>query len=279
MTGIGASRSWHIDADSLRRWVDGVAGPLVSASVEQHVLRCAQCRADVARLVDQAPLAAVWDNVLSAVEVRRVGFIQRLLVRVGLSPSDSLLIGAAGTYRVAWLAGVVAVLCFAVLAALFAHDGGVGLFLIAAPLAPVAGVAAAYGPSADPAFETVQAAPYALVRLIALRSMSVLIACVPLTVMAGLLLPTASSVAVAWLLPAVGFIVSVLTASAWVDPVLAALVVAVGWISCVLLAVRGGDPLVLFAPSAVLAYLVLLVVAGLILLHRLIGSAPSWRLR
>ena len=36
---------------SLRGWVDGDAGPLVSVSVEQHVLRCAHCRGQVAGLV------------------------------------------------------------------------------------------------------------------------------------------------------------------------------------------------------------------------------------
>ena len=79
-------------------------------------------------------------------------------------------------------------------------------------------VAVAYGPSSDPSYETVVAAPFAMVRLVLLRTLSVLVTSVPLVVVTGLVLPTSPIVAVAWLLPAAGFIAVVLTASNWVDP-------------------------------------------------------------
>ncbi|MGZ4614425.1 MAG: hypothetical protein ACXV4A_02590 [Actinomycetes bacterium] len=273
-----ASGSWHVDPDSLRSWVDGEAGSVVSVSVEQHVLHCALCRGAVAGMLPDT-LRPSWDDVLAAVEVPRRGPIERLLVRLGVSHSDSLVVSSAPTLRVAWLAGTIGVLFFAVLAASLAHEGGLGLFLMVAPLIPVTGVAAAYGPSSDPSYEAVVAAPYAMVRLVLLRTVSVLVTSVPLVVAAGLLLPTSPLAAVAWLLPSAGFIAVVLTASNWVDPAHAAATVGVGWIATVAWAARTGDPMAVFAPAALVTYLAVLGVAVLTLLHRLLSATPSWSLR
>ena len=278
MSSETASGSWHVDAQSLRSWVDGSAGSLVSVSIEQHVLHCAHCREEVAALVP-ATERPPWDDVLAAIEVPRPGPTERVLVRLGLSHSDSIVVSSAPTLRVAWLLGTIGVLLFVVTAAVLAHDGGLGLFLIAAPLIPVTGVAAAYGPSSDPSYETVLVSPYAMVRLIMLRTVSVLFTSVPLVIVGGLFLPASPLVAVAWLLPAAGFIAVVLTTSNWVDPTYAAAVVAGGWVTAVVWAVRTGDPLAVFAPAAMGAYLVILAVSVFTLLHRLFSSTPSWRLQ
>jgi hypothetical protein len=279
MTDSTSPRSWHVDAETLRTWVAGVAGPSVSMSVEQHLMRCAVCRASAEPLVPVEPLTSIWDDVLSAIEAPQRSRSERLMVRLGVAPSDARLITSTVALRAAWIAGSIAVLFFTVLAALFAHDGGLSLFLAAAPLIPVVGVAVAYGPSSDPAYEAVLASPYPMVRLMLLRTSFVLVTTVPIVVLAGLLLPTSAVVAVAWLLPAAGFVAVVLTASSWVDPVHAAIAVAVGWVTAVAWAVRSGDPLMLFVPQAVIAYLALAAVAALIFIHRLHSKSPSWRLR
>jgi hypothetical protein len=256
-----------------------MAGPVMSVSVEQHVLQCAQCRAEVAGLVPATDLQPVWENVLAAVELPRPGLAERLLMRLGLSPSDSMVIASAVTLRVAWLTGMIGVLCFVVLGGLLAHQGGVALFLMAAPLLPVASVAAAYGPASDPSYEAVQVAPYAMIRLVLLRTVSVLVTSVPLVVVAGLLLPTSAIVAVAWLMPAIGFIAVVLTASAWVNPDHAATAVGIGWLAAVAWAIHAGNPFAVFDPAAIVVYTVLFAVAAMILLLQLLGRTPSWRLR
>jgi hypothetical protein len=242
------------------------------------VLKCAHCRDQVAALVPES-IRPPWDDVLAAIEVPRPGLAQRLFVHLGLSESDSKVASSAPTLRVAWLLGTMGVLLFVVLTAVLAQEGGLGLFLMLAPLIPVTGVAAAYGPSSDPSYETVAAAPFAMVRLILLRTLSVLVTSVPLVVIAGLLMPSSPLVAVAWLLPAAGFIAVVLTASNWVDPAHAAVAVGVGWVAFVFWAVRIDDPLAVFAPMAIGAYLAILVCAVLALLYRLFGATPSWRLR
>ncbi|HYN73062.1 MAG TPA: hypothetical protein VES60_11215 [Nakamurella sp.] len=76
--------------------MDGVAGQLSGVSVEQHVVRCADCRAAVAALVPERPLQLVWAKVLADVEVPRAGLAQRLLHRLGVKTSDSLVIASAG---------------------------------------------------------------------------------------------------------------------------------------------------------------------------------------
>jgi len=278
MSNETPARVWHVDPEALQGWVDGAAGPLVSVSVEQHVQRCAHCQAAVTELLP-ATLRSSWDDVLTAVEVPRPGLVHRVLLKLGLSHSDSLIVASGPTLRVPWILGTIGVLCFVLLATIYADMNAPGLFLLVAPLIPLAGVAAAYGPAADPSYEAVLTSPYPMVRLALLRTVSVLTTSVPLVIGAGLLLPTSTLVAVAWLLPAAGFIAVVLTASNWVEPSYAAVAVGAGWFGAVLLAVRDGDPTAVLAPAALAIYLAMLGVAALTMLLRLLGTTPSWRLR
>ena len=195
-----------------------------------------------------------------------------------MSESDALVVTSAAALRAAWFAAVIGVLAFTVFGAIVAGDG-ISFFLFGAPLIPVAGVAAIYGPSSDPAYELAVAAPYVMFRLVLLRTAAVLATSVPLVVGAGLLLPASTTVAVAWLLPATAFIAAVLTASIWVDPLHAAGAIASGWFVVIVLAVRHGNPLDIFGPNALIAYLVVFAVAAAVLVQRLLGAAPSWRLR
>jgi hypothetical protein len=267
--------TWHVDAESLRRWVDGLAGPVMGVSVEQHVLHCPTCQAEVARQVPAAPLELVWDSVLAEVEVPRAGRVERLLARCGLTGADALVLCSAMALRLEWLAAVIMVLSFAVVATLLGPDGGVALFLAVAPLVPVAGVAAAYGPTVDTLYELELAAPYAMLRLVLLRTATVLTTSVPVTVVAGLLLPAPRLVAVEWLLPAAGFVAVVLAASIWVEPLVAAGGVAVGWLTIVTVAARLDDPLTVLEPVALIGYLGLALIAGLIIVRRLRGPLTS----
>ena len=272
------TNSWHVDDDALRAWVDGSAGSLTSVSVEQHLMRCEQCRTAVAVLVPTEPLVDTWEGTLATVETPRAGLLERLLRRLGASTADSMVLSAATALRAAWLAGTIIALGLAVVGPLITGSDGQLLFLVIAPLIPVAGVALAYGPGADPAYEAVLVAPYAMVRLILLRTALVLTTSVPLVVGAGLLLAMPSWLAVACLLPAAGFVALVLTASSWIEPEPAAGIVAAGWLLVVVWAQRVGDPLVLFSAPAVTGYLVAAVAGSLVFAVRTLGRTPAWRL-
>jgi hypothetical protein len=270
--------TWHASEATLRAWVDGATGALASTSVEQHVVQCASCRATVAELVPAAPIEAGWEPILAAVEQPRRTLLERGLDRLGVAPSDTLVIATAPVLRTAWVAGLTAVLSFALVAALAGGDGALVLFLAVAPLIPVIGVAVAYGPAADPSYESVLVTPYPMIRLVLLRTAAVLVTSVPLTVGAGLLLPMSGGTAVAWLLPAAGFTAGVLTASTWVDPENAAVAIGLGWVAAVAWAARTGDPLVVLGPIAMAGYLLMLAVGLAILARRALAATPPWRL-
>jgi len=205
--------------------------------------------------------------------------VERFLLRIGLSPADTMIVATAPRILVAWFTGLVCVLGFTFVAReVGGQDGMLVAFLVAAPLLPVIGVALAYGPGADPAYEAVLAAPYRMFRLILLRSAAVLAVALPLIVAVGLLLPISTTAAVAWLLPAAGFVVAVLVVSAWVNPEYAAAAIAAAWVGAVAWSVRDGDPLAVVAPLSMLGYAVLLAAAGVILVSRVVTASPSWRL-
>jgi hypothetical protein len=264
--------TWHVDASTLGAWVEGRSGPVTSASVEQHLVRCEQCRAAVADLVPVEDVPGAWDDVLAEV-AGGAGLVERVLVRLGLQAGDAVVVGAAPVLRIAWAVGLAAVLGFILVASIAGHDRGLALFLALAPLVPVAGVAAAYGPSADPSYELALAAPYRMIRLVLLRSAAVLLTAVPITIAAGLL-PLDGATAVAWVLPSLAFTLVVLGAGSWVDPWAAAVAVGAGWVAAVAVSARLGDALAVLAPTALVGYAALVVAGALIL----VLGTPAWRL-
>ena len=143
------------------------------------------------------------------------------------------------------------------------------VFLLAAPLIPVAGVALAYGPDIDPAYEASVVAPFPGGRLLLLRTAAVLGACLPLLGLAGVLIPGRGWASVAWLLPALAFTALVLAASTWIRPLVAATGVAVAWVCVVGAGALAGDPATVLAPTLLLAYTVLGVVSVMVLSRRL----------
>jgi hypothetical protein len=271
--------TWHTSETALRAWVDGTCGPVLGASVEQHVLRCTECRAQVADLVPAAPIAAGWEAVLSAVEVPSPSIADRWLQRAGLSPADALILATAPRVLAAWFACLLGLLGFTFVARdVGGQDGALVAFLLLAPILPVAGVALAYGPGADPSYEVVLASPYRMFRLILLRTVAVLVTALPIIASVGLLLPISTTAALAWLLPALGFTVAVLGVGTWIRAEYAATAIAAAWVASVAWSVRADDPLALVAPLSMLAYALVLVCGAAVLAGRLVGAGPPRRL-
>ena len=75
---------WHLDDDTLRRYVERADSLAEGASVEQHLLSCDPCRVRV-NAVASAPelsvidLAMVWDRTRDAIEVPQPSFFERVL--------------------------------------------------------------------------------------------------------------------------------------------------------------------------------------------------------
>ena len=261
--------TWHLDQDLARRYAGGSLGTVLVASVEQHLMSCGDCRSLLDPLVDTARLGAVWDEVIERVARHRPTLVERVLHRLGMHESTARLVAATPALRGAWLAATTLVLGLALAAAYVSPDGAAA-YLAVAPLLPVAGVAMAYGPEADPAYEVAAAAPYSQLRLLALRSLVVVSATLVPAAVAGVLLPGAPILALAWLLPALALTASTVALSTRVRPQLAAAVLAAGWAA---LSLRGlldrRDPLAATSAPVLWACAVALAVAvGVLVVRR-----------
>jgi hypothetical protein len=272
--------SWHLD-DRLRAdYVSGRLDAVSAASVEQHLLACPSCRLALARDVPlpERHVDPVWLAIRDALEAPAPTFVERLATRLGLSRADARLLAAVPSLRVSWLAGVALASALALLAARFGTHGSVALFLLVAPLAPVVGVAWAYGPTADESHEVVAAAPYPALRLLLLRAAAVLVTSLPIVAVAAALLPVPAPLAVGWLLPSLAFVLVVLAASPWVALTTSSSVVCLLWFGLVMFAALG-DPGAPVAPAWQPLYLAVAAVAAGALTLRSRGTASRERTR
>jgi hypothetical protein len=226
-----STASWHASDETLRSYARGETGVAVMASVEAHLMRCPVCRARLAPEVD-APLEAAWAHVADAVQAPRLPFVVRLMRRCGLSESDGTLLAAARSLNGAWLLATLAVVVFAAVAAIPSATQGQALYLLVAPLVPVAGVVAAFA-AGDPLAGLTSATPYSKARLALLRTLAVVITSVPLSIAIGAVIPGIAWLAFAWLLPALALTLVTLAGMTWWRPEPVGVVVALAWAALV----------------------------------------------
>ncbi len=260
---------WHADDDALRAYAEGRGLPLASASVEGHLMSCAECRTRFAPMMAAEPLTKAWDAIRLTVEAPRRSAVERLLGRLGVSEETSRLLAAVPAFGEAWLVGMVTVTVFSGVAATFSDRFGLAVFLLVAPLAPVAGVSASYGGDADPSYELGTVAPYSALRLLLLRTAGVLAMSVPTAVVVGFVLPGPDWLAVAWLTPAVAGVTLCLSLSQRLGTTAAAATVGGAWAATVLVAVQAQAPMAVVDPTMqiVLAGLTLAALAALVQQH------------
>lgn len=245
------STPWHVPADLLDSWVAGDTGPTVAASVEQHVMTCPACRSAVREPVTARgglDLERVWSGIADRVEPAPTPLVGRLMRGLGLPAPDALLLGASSAFTASWVAATATVVALTFVMALVTPPSALALFLLLAPLVPMAGVAAAYGEEVDPLHELGVASPYPQLRLLLLRTAAVLVVSVPVTVVAGLALDP-WWVAVAWLLPGLALVVVLLVATTWWSPSVSAGTVGALWTVAAVTAYRLEEVLVLVGPA------------------------------
>jgi hypothetical protein len=237
--------SWHVPADTRAAWVAGDVSAVEGASVEQHLMGCSRCRADLAGTSPPGlDLDGVWAGIVDRVEPPRPTPLARVLRTLGLGEPDSLVLGAAPAFTASWVAATAAVLVLTLAAAVVDPGRTLALYLLLAPLVPVAGVAAAYGDGVDPTYELGVASPYPQLRLLLLRTTAVLVLAVPFTVLAGVALDP-WWVAVAWLAPGLAFVLLVLASTTWLPPAYASTAVALLWTTATVVALLTDHPLAL----------------------------------
>jgi len=259
---------WHLDDDTLRAYADGSPLPVIGPSVEAHLPGCSDCRERFDALIPDESVDRTWDRIRAEVEAPRRSVAERLLRWFGLSAESARLLAAVPALQGAWLLGLLVVTVFAAVAALFAGEIGMSLFLMVAPLVPVAGVAVSFGGDADPSHELVTVTPYSALRLLLLRTLGVLATSIPVTVLVGLTLPAPAWLGVAWLTPAVaGVTLTLLLAPTFGATAPAATIGAV-WSVSVVSTARVSDPIAVVEPAMQLALLAVTLVAGAALILR-----------
>ncbi len=236
------TQGWHAGPALLSSYLAGDVDAVTGASVEQHVSRCETCRATVGLLLEPLLLEQTWTGIRDAVEGPALPFAVRLARRCGLSEPTAVLLASAASLRGAWLVGAFLSLSFATLAAYASGGTTLAPFLLAAPLAPVLGVAAAYGPRQDPLEALIATAPYGRTRLILLRTFGVLVSVLPVTVLLGLAVPGPPWLAAAWLGPALALVPVLLALAGFVGPRTAATIVSLVWSTVVLGSTRAFPP-------------------------------------
>ena len=259
--------SWHVQSDLLERYARGEIDGPTAYSIEAHLPSCAQCRGEVATLADHALLTQIWDSIEERLDAPRRGPVEAGLVRLGVAEHVARLLGATHALRVSWLLACALVLAFAVLAAGQRADGII-MFLILAPLLPLAGIAVAYGPDVDPAYEVGLAAPMRSFTLLLVRALAVLVTTTAMGTVAALALPGLHPSAAAWLLPSLGLTLASLALAARMSATAACGALALTWVLTVVTAWRvSEEPLLVAGPAGQIACGLLAVVAALVLVH------------
>ena len=271
--------AWHLDAETARQYADGALATAFASSVEQHLVACPACRGVVASAVDTQRLDRVWNEVVDRVTAPRIGVVERLFQRLGVGDTTARVIAATPSLRAGWLTAVASLLVVSLLVAR-SGEHGVAVFFTLAPLLPMLGVAVAFGPWVDPAYDMVSASPYDNFRLLLARAVAVTVATLGLVLLAAILLPGAQWLAVGWLLPALALSVLTLAAAPRIEPTHAAAVLATAWLLVALPALRPrADPLLATQASVQWVSLVALAAGILVLAQkRRTLSAQPWRI-
>ena len=161
------------------------------------------------------------------------GPIEAMLVRVGVPDHVARLLAATPSLRVSWFGAAAVALAFSVLAA-YGSKGSPMAFLVLAPLLPLGGVAAAFGPGVDPTYEIGLASPMRAHRLLLIRATAVLASTSLLAGIAALTLPGLDWSAAAWVLPSLGLTLATLALATVMRPLWAAGTVAFLWIAAII---------------------------------------------
>ena len=226
---------WHVDDETLAGYASGSTSPVLSTSVETHLLRCADCRLRLAAAAPPTELDEAWHRLADVIDRPSPGILGRFGALHRFTRSTI----ATPMMVVAALSAVALVVLVPLAAAAVTGDAGLVALLVAAPLAPVAAVALAYRDQSDPAGEISLATPSAGLRLVALRALAVsvaaLLAATVALLVVGVWVDLTAAMVLGWCLPGLALSALVLLAGTTrLDPVRVAGVLSAGWAAVVL---------------------------------------------
>ncbi len=227
------TESWHAAPEVLRTYAQtpSLVDPTVADSVEQHLLRCGSCRAAVADAASPDLIEASWRALVAdiAQPSPAPAGARGWIGAAGSGGTWLRLIAATPVMALQFLGLVIVVTAVAVLAAINVETRTP--FLVAAPVLVLALVVVGFPPWREPIGEMAAATPLVGFRAFCIRSAVVLGASVLPLAGASLLLPSGSSSAFAWVLPALALAVSALALATRFDPVTVAGGLGLTWLT------------------------------------------------
>ncbi|MGH3190745.1 MAG: zf-HC2 domain-containing protein [Streptosporangiaceae bacterium] len=237
----------HSGPDLLARYAAGSVDEAAAWSVEAHLMACAACRSGLAAQVDAGRLARNRSVLLVRAAIGDDGRAGRLLRRCGVPDHLVRLLAATPSLRRSWLLSVAGVLAVVTGEAVLARYGWGRMrppgspgqeplvpFLLAAPLLPLASVAAAFMPVFDPAYRLAVAAPLSGFRLLLVRAVCALAAAVVPVACAAFAVPGPGWLPAAFLLPSLAVCGLALAAVTVMRPLAAAVTAGTLWTLAVL---------------------------------------------
>jgi hypothetical protein len=204
----------HASPQLLRRYAgnDPALGADTVWAVEVHLESCADCRARLA--AEATAVAPLVDEVWAALALDPAPAPVHRTRRLATWATPAM-----GP----WLAMTALVTLIALIADQIIPQSYPSLALLLAPIAPVAGVAAAWARGIDPAHELVAATPRAGLYLVLRRTVAVLAVVIPLMAVATWTSP------LRWLLPCLAFAVATLALGGFVGVRRAAVGIVAAW--------------------------------------------------
>jgi hypothetical protein len=286
----------HASDGLLASYAAGTVETIEVWSVEAHLTGCGRCRSAVSAHVDAGRLARNRSVLLSLAALGDGGhsrWVRRLLGRCGLPDYLLDLIAATPSLRVSWLLSVVGVMAVVAgeaaavrygligggypVAAGYWTPGALAPFLLIGPLLVLAGVAAAFLPMFDPAYQLAVAAPFSGVKLLLVRTISALTAALVPVVVAAFVVPGPGWLPAALLVPSLALCTFALAAATLVDARAAAVIAGTLWALPALLLAANHAPLRIVQPSAQLACAGVLVASSVVLYLRHDRFELGWK--
>jgi hypothetical protein len=218
----------------------------------------------------------MWAGTARRIDAPRRSWFERLATALGVPPHLARIAGVTPALRASYLLAVAAVVS---LAALLAHTrAGPTVFVVAAPLVCAGGVALAFSITDRQVRELEASTAFGGLRLLLVRTATVVTASIVICALAALLLPDLGVERVAWLLPALALASTTLALSTRTTPGNAAAIVVVGYLATVL-AVKASVPTDLQPTSEAIGPLVIplqVVSLALLLLSSGLFVARRW---
>lgn len=170
----------------------------VHPDTPEHVAICAACRETALAELGDVNLDRVWTGVAGEVWARPVGTVERWVASILRSPGLARALVTTPSLIVSWIFATIAVFGAGVLVTWTTGDPWVALL---APAVAGAGIAFAYGPGIDPAFELSRSMAISDRMVLLVRGLTVFGLNAVLGLIASLFAEGAADLTIGWLVP------------------------------------------------------------------------------